>query len=524
MKNLFIASVFLSFFLVTACKDSKHEHKEAELAKLPTDGIAEYYDASLKPFYHGVASGDPLSDRVIIWTRVTPEDSLKSIQVVWEVAADSSFNRLINQGNAEALPENDYTVKVDVDKLSPDQRYYYRFTALGSTSVTGLTRTSPAGSSDSLKFAILSCSNYEFGYFNTYKALAKRDDIHAVLHLGDYIYEYPVGTYGDTTIGRKHYPSHEIISLEDYRLRYSQYRLDPDLRAAHKSHPFITIWDDHEIANNSYVDGAQNHQAEEGDYKERREAARKAYYEWLPVRQSDQLYRHFNYGGLAELIMLDERLAGRTAPVDSLTDPVLQDTARTMLGKQQMSWFQSRLSDTQSQWKIIGNQVIYSYLNWGRPDFNINLDSWDGYPAEQKKISRYIRDNKIENVIFVTGDTHASWAFEVTVDPFNDYNRKTGKGSFAVEFGTTSVNSGNANEMYPNDTVLMHEQYIVNSPLNPHLKYANLRDHGYLLLSVYSDHAQAQFYYVETLRERNANVVPGASFSVQKGSTRLISE
>lgn len=512
--------VILLFTLVTACGPSKN--KEEQLPKLPEDGIAQYYDSTLKPFYHSVASGDPLTDKVIIWTRVTPEDSLKTIEVDWEISTDQQFNDIVNSGKASTGPDMDYTVKVDVDKLSPGTEYFYRFKALGSVSPTGETNTAPEAMVDSLKFAVVSCSNYEWGYFNAYRKLAEREDINAILHLGDYIYEYPVGGYGDTTLGRKHFPRHEIVSLEDYRLRYSQYRLDPDLRAAHQNHPFITIWDDHEIANNSYTEGAQNHQPDEGPYADRREAARKAYYEWLPVRPSGHLYRSFKYGKLAELIMLDERLEGRTVPVDSILDPSFEDEDRTMLGAEQMKWFENQLKTTDSRWKVIGNQVIYSYLNWGHSTFNINLDSWDGYPAEQKRIAEFIKHNEIEDIIFVTGDTHSAFAFEVTVNPFSDYDPVSGQGAFAVEFGTTSINSSNSDERFPSDSVKLHEQKITNTPVNPHLKYSNLRDHGYLLLSLYPDRAKADFYIVETVKEPSDKQEVGKSVTVESGSHRLL--
>ncbi len=515
MKSVFFIPFFLLFIACTS-------QKEADLPTPPTDGIAVFYEPSLKPFYHGVASGDPLSDAVIIWTRVTPRDSLDAIDVEWEVSISDEFQTVFRSGSFKTSPARDYTVKVDVQGLEPNTYYYYRFKALNAVSTTGRTRTTPVAAMDSIKFAVASCSNYEWGYFNAYGRIADRDDLNAVLHLGDYIYEYGPRSYGDTTLNRIHYPAREIITLEDYRLRYSQYRLDKDLNAAHAMHPFITIWDDHEIANNSYVEGAQNHQPEEGDYVTRRESARKAYYE-LPVREStgQKLYRSFSYGELADLIMLDERLAGRTAPADSLSDPTLKDSTRTMLGKEQLSWFENTLSGSTATWKVIGNQVIYSYLNWSQPTFNINLDSWDGYPLEQKRIADLIRDNDIKNVVFVTGDTHSSWAFEVSVDPFDDYNPTTGEGAFAVEFGTTSINSSNSNERFPTDSVIAHEQKIVNSEINPHLKYANMRDHGYMILTLTQGTARADWYYVSTLKEPSTEEARGKSVTVNSGETRL---
>ncbi len=512
MKTTFLLVLAIIFF---SCSTKE----QPELPKLPLDGIATYYDSSLKPFYHGVASGDPLPNAIVIWTRVTPEDSLAEVEVEWKMAKTDDFAKIVSSGTAITTPEKDYTVKVDVTGLEPGHEYFYQFSVFGKPSIIGKTKTAPT-SSDSIKFGVVSCSNYEWGYFNAYKKLAEKE-LDAVLHLGDYIYEYGPGGYGDTTLNRIHYPDREVITLSDYRLRYSQYRLDPNLRAAHQSHAFITIWDDHEIANNSYVDGAQNHQENEGDYITRRQAARKAYYEWLPVRESETLYRKFNYGSLADLIMLDERLAGRTAPADSLNDPSLRDSTRTMLGQEQLNWLEKQLTHSKATWKVIGNQVIYSYLNWGYSKFNINLDSWDGYPLEQRKIANIVQDNGLQNVVFVTGDTHSSWAFEVSIDPFNTYEQETGEGAFAVEFGTTSINSANSNERFPTDSVIAHEHKIVNSDVNPHLKFTNLRDHGYLVLTLNKTKARADWYYVESVIKQTDKEVLGKSVFVANGSHKL---
>lgn len=517
VKKLF--TIIISF-LFLSCSSDKSE--EVSYSELPKDGVATLFNKDLLPFYHGVASGDPLTDKVIIWTRVTPRDSLPSIEVKWEVAKSSDFSSVIKEGVIETTPSKDYTVKIDVTGLEENHKYYYRFSALDNVSVIGETRTAASSGLDSVQFAVVSCSNYEFGYFNAYGRIAERQDLSAVIHLGDYIYEYGPGVYGDSASGRVNIPAHEIISLGDYRLRYSQYRLDQDLKKAHQKHPFITIWDDHEIANNSYKDGAQNHQdGEEGDYLSRKNAARKAYYEWMPVREDDQLYRQFKFGELVDLIMLDERLAGRTAPAENLDDPDLKSEERTMLGDNQLKWFEDKLNTGTGRWKIIGNQVIFSYLNWGRPNFSINLDSWDGYPVEQAKIASFIKDNDINNVVFVTGDTHTGWAFETVIDPFNNYNQETSEGAFAVEFGTTSINSGNSNERFPTDSVKLHEMKITNSPVNPHLKYANMRDHGYLLLTVFDDKTRADWYVVETLKERSQIEHLDKSASVKSGEHKL---
>jgi len=505
----------LLLLVVFACQ------KPVEYAKL-VDPLSELHDASLKPFYYGVASGDPLQNAVILWTKVSPEDSLPSIDVRWEIAYDEGFAAKAMSGTVQTGPEDGYTVKVDAKGLKPGIRYFYRFVYDLTYSPVGRTMTATEGDTESLKFGVVSCSNYEFGPFNPYGAMAERADLNAVIHLGDYIYEYGTGRYGDRTTGRKHEPPHEILSLSDYRTRYAQYRLDKDLRDVHQAHPFITIWDDHEIANDAYKDGAQNHQEDkEGSYMTRREIAEKVYYEWLPVREGEHLYRSFDFGDMAELIVLDERLAGRTAPVDSVTDPSINDDSRAMLGQMQQNWFNAKLKDSEAKWKIIGNQVIFSYLNWGLPGFSINLDSWDGYPRERTEIIENIRTNKIENIVFVTGDTHTSWALEVTEDPFVDYKKN---GAIAVEFGATSINSGNSNERAgANDqSVLAHERTLVNGPKNPHLKYTNMRDHGYMELALYQDRVLARWFYTPDRTIASREMILGKELMSPSGSNKIV--
>ena len=506
IQNLLLYSIMLIF--IAACSSKKTPGKKF------SEAVAPLYDTSLKPFYHGVASGDPLQDRVIIWTRVTPEDSATDVRVRWDIATDENFSSILKSDSTITNASKDYTVKVDVDGLQPAQYYYYRFHALGKTSVVGRTKTLSADAMDSLKLAIVSCSNWEFGYFNPYAIIADKE-VDAVVHLGDYIYEYATGVYGDTTIGRKNLPAHEIVSLSDYRTRYSQYHLDEGLRKLRMRHPLITIWDDHEVANNVYTEGAQNHQPEEGDFNTRKAAARQAYYEWLPIRESNKLYRSFTFGKLADLIMLDERLEGRTAPADSVSAPDFESDKRSMLGPDQLQWFENSLTDSKATWKIIGNQVLFSDLDISglyKKDMPKNLDAWDGYPAEKKRIEQYIAENKIADILFVTGDTHASWAIETFAEGLK--NTK-GKQALAVELGTTSVTSGNGNEGKPDDSVKVKEQKLLKQ--NPHIKYLNNRDHGYLLLTLYPQKAKAEWYYTETLRSSSQKEILGKRFSIEKG-------
>lgn len=465
--------------------------KDQSTVKRLTEPVAPLYDVTEKPFYHGVASGDPLTNKVVIWTRVTPDDSLASIDVSWEISENEQFESPVKAGSFTTSPKRDYTVKVDVDGLTPDTRYFYRFKALNQTSPVGRTQTLPAGHIDSLKFAVVSCSNWQHGYFNGYNRIADKE-VDVVLHLGDYIYEY--GTDNAKNADRKHLPDHEIITLADYRTRYSQYHLDEGLRKMRLRHPMITIWDDHEVANNTYLEGAQNHQPGEGDFLARKAAAKKAYYEWIPIREGEKHYRTFTFGSLAELIMLDERNEGKTKPAAGVNDPIYAQQDRSMLGQEQLQWFETKLRNASPVWKIIGNQVMFSDLDRSAvsPNNPRNMDSWDGYPAEKQKIADVIRSQNLKNVVFLTGDTHASWAFEVVADPLKkisaDYQ------PLAVEFGTPSISSSNSNESMPDDSVKIREQKLTNT--NPHLKYVNQRDHGYVLMTIYPNRVRADWFFV----------------------------
>jgi alkaline phosphatase D len=462
-----------------------------------------------------------LPDGVIIWTRVTPEYVTASVPVGWEISESNDFKQVLKSDTISTTEEKDFTVKVDVDGLRPGTTYYYRFTALDATSPVGRTRTAPIAARDSLKFGVVSCANWEWGYFSPYEKIGRRDDVDAVLHLGDYIYEYGSGRYGDTTI-RKNLPRNEIISLSDYRTRHSLYRTDRGLRLVSQQHPMIAIWDDHEIANDAYSEGAQNHQADkEGDYQQRKEIARRVYYEWMPIRESRRLYRSYRYGPLADLFMLDERLEGRTRPADSITDPAYNDKERSMLGKEQLAWLKDNLLQSTATWKVLGNQVIYSdvYLSSVNPKRPRNLDAWDGYPAEKKEIGNFLASSRINDVVILTGDTHSSWAIEVAIDVPRTYDAKTSKGAIAVEFGTTSVTSANQNESTSSDTVKVRENKLLKS--NPHIKYLNARDHGYLLLTLYPQKAKAQWYYMEDLRDPDTREYLARTFEVEKGSVKL---
>lgn len=513
------ALIFISILLLCACSKKNNVTSKALYFK---ENTSHLQNPNLAPFYHGVASGDPFQNSFVIWTRITPKYQLKSVLVEWEIASDKDFRDIIKSGKSMTSPEKDYTVKVIVEGLQSGTKYFYRFKSLDNYSKIGISKTLPENNQSPVNLAFVSCSNIEFGYFNAYAALAK-DNVDAVIHLGDYIYEYGPDKYGDTSFVRKNIPAHEIVTLQDYRDRYSQYRLDEDLHNLHGNVPFINIWDDHEITNNAYVSGAENHQEDEGDYDQRKAIAKQAFYEWLPIREGKTHYRKFQFGNTLELIMLDERLAGRTLQPDSLSDPRRVSKDHHLLGNTQMEWLIASLKNSNSTWKIIGNQVIFSYSDWGYDSFRQNMDAWDGYPNDQKILTEAILENDIENIVFVTGDTHTAWAFEATHDPFNNYEKNTGNGAIGVEFGVTSITSANANERFSDDLVKAHEEKICNSDINPHLKYVNMRDHGYLKLKVTNNNIIAEYKIISNLKIKDSKSMIDKVFTVKKGRKKLVS-
>ena len=519
------------------------------------------FKPELKPFYHGVASGDPLSDRVIIWTRVTPEAD-STIHVKYFVATDTSFKNIIKTGEILTDSTKDYTVKMDVTGLTAGSTYYYYFNAIGKNSVIGRTKTVPAGANENsqLKFAVVSCNNYEGGFFNAYGRIAERNDIDAVIHLGDYIYEYAPGQYRTASLKNRNgnlAPAYEIINKADYRLRYSVYRLDEDMMSAHQQHPFISVWDDHEFANDAYVTGAQNHtEGVEGVWTNRKALAKKVYFEWMPIRDNatQSVNRKIAYGNLMELFMLDTRIEARDMPPAHFDDADVP--VRKMISKEQFDWLIDGMKASPAKWKVVGNQVIISKYNLGfaagsttnppapnptdinkiRSVEDLFVDDWRGHPTQRAALIDSIKNKKINNVIFLTGDSHCSWAFDMVTTPTiypnagslnmplpsPSYDRVSGAGSVAVELGTPGISSQNFDEALPLNTALGF-QYQMNNPFslaqvglaktkidtmagntgyvhyNPHLKYVDLVQQGYMMLDVKKDSSQADWYYVNIL-------------------------
>lgn len=463
-------------------------------AQLPVDPDRSDLDPVYAPFYHGVASGDPLSDRVILWTRIT-WDTTGPLVLNWKVATDTNLINVVSSGTATTDESRDYTVKVDASGLQPDTWYYYGFEWAGRKSLTGRTRTAPAPGADvdSARFAVVSCINYQTGFFTAYERIVNRNDVNAVIVLGDYIYEYEVGGFGYVAgAGRDHEPATEILNLSDYRTRHSQYKLDHDLRAVHQQFPFITIWDDHESANDSYRDGAANHTAgTEGDWNDRKHEAVRAYLEWMPIRQPDpadsqRIHRTIPWGDLARFILLDTRLEGRDEQVLP-GDPLADDTTRHIISPAQMQWLQDELSDTSQQWKIITQQVMIAPLEIFGIAFN--LDQWDGYTADRKRLLDFIMGNQIQNTVVLTGDIHTSWGNDIP-HPDSSYNSSTGQGSATVEFVSPSVTSPNT--PFPIGANLIQLA-------NPHIKYADLTRHGFTVLDINRQRTQCDWRFVTNI-------------------------
>lgn len=441
-------------------------------------------------FQFGVASGDPSETSVVLWTAIEHQLSSKE-SIKWKISESKDMKGNIQKGETRLTSSDSKTVKVKIDGLEPGKRYYYQFNYNGENSPVGRTKTL-ATNPEELKIGIVSCSNFEAGYFNAYESLAKKD-VDVIVHLGDYIYEYGPGTYGDTSLTRTHIPNHEIIKKEDYRKRYAQYRKDPALQLVHQNHPFITIWDDHEIANDAYETGAQNHQEEEGAYADRVDIAKQVYHEWLPtdLSKDDNLYRTFSFGNFAEMIMLDGRLAGRSKQLKEASEHLEN---QSMLGSEQLGWLKNNLKSSKASWKIIGNQVIFSPTDLSRVrEESFNMDAWDGYAGERNNIVDYIDQQDISNVLILTGDTHMSWAFEVP----QDLKRLTYK-PVAIEIGTPSITSSNINESVATEDAIFMERMLMAS--NPHIKYVDGRNHGYAILTLQKDTGFVDWYHVSNLK------------------------
>ncbi len=484
-----------------------------------TTNTASTANSTTTEFAHGVASGDPLADRVILWTRVTDNPSIASqsaVSVAWWASENRNGDNPVASGSVQAEATHDYCVKVDAAGLQPDTTYYYGFSSNGINSRVGQTRTLPTQEVEGVRLAVTSCANYPQGYFNAYRQLADMDGLYAVLSLGDYLYEYGNTQYGDgEPLNRVPAPDKEIVTLEDYRTRHAQHKAESDLQDAHARHPWIVIWDDHESANNSWTGGAQNHDPDkgEGEWSTRKAAAIKSYYEWMPIRELPSgLFRNFRFGNLVDLIMLDTRLEGRNEPgarddLESANDP-----ERTLLGPVQEQRLFSHLTAAHTdsvQWKVIGQQVVFA--PWSNKTSVLNPDSWDGYRESRRRILEHVNNTSLDNMIILSGDVHSAWGMNV---PGVDETK-----SAAIELVTPAVSSP------PLASASKGTQELVEtaSTTLEHVKYANGLDNGYLIVDLNAKRARAEWYFTGPRNQRSSAVKLGKAVESVSGSNQLTS-
>jgi alkaline phosphatase D len=552
---------------LAACGQEPILEAETRITVSPDDRPAYPGTAN---FIHGVASGDPLPNSVVIWSRVTPDATYPgvSIPVSFGVFEDEAMEKPVRYGQGFANADRDYTVKVNLTDLEPDKVYYFRFIAKTTSgdisSPTGRTKTTAAGGDNPVKFAVISCSNFPFGRFHVYRDIANTPDLDAVIHLGDYLYEYGIDGYGGAVgqeIDRNHEPPLEIVSLDDYRTRHAQYKTDPDLQAAHAAAPWLCTWDDHESTNNSYRSGAENHNPEagEGNWTDRKQVAVQAYLEWMPVRDPEMgkpreaLYRRFDFGDVASVICLETRLTGRSDEISWFTEiggleasqvPLaaartmvkVQNPERTMLGAVQEDWLDEQLKDSTAKdksWQVLANQIVMARVR--PPNFTqtltdeqkaaqdigyiqqlipfsqlglpFSLDAWDGFPAARDRLYASAKEAGAR-LVTLTGDTHTAWA-NTLVDA--DGERR------GVEFGCTSVTSPGLGQ-YIKDVPDLGQQFV---DANPEVDFYDPFDNGWTTVTLTRDEVKADYRKVTDVTQETFETRYVASFVSQRDGASL---
>ncbi|EKO3827776.1 alkaline phosphatase D family protein [Vibrio harveyi] len=506
-------------------------------------------------FEYGVASGDPTQTQVIIWTRVTTAASY--VEVTWQVSRSEDFSTIEQSGTFTTDTSRDFTVKVDVQNLNPSTQYYYRFMVGETTSIVGMTQTLPEGSVDKASMAVVSCANYPAGYFNVYKEILKQhqtESFDVVLHLGDYIYEYGAGGYASedaARLGREPSKGTECITLDDYRKRYAQYRQDQDLQALHAALPMIAVWDDHELANDAWKNGAENHQDNEGSFVDRRAAAAAAWTEWLPVRENTfsnmLIYRQFSFGDLINLMMLDTRLVGRDQPLDyfSLNAPTMDSIGglvaqsrsadRELLGTEQLAWLMNAFNSQDAKWNVLGQQVLMSrmelpssvmlamfqlfnatdeqkmdallavnsaisnYLADPSSDtikLPYNLDAWDGYYVERERVYEIAKASE-GHFVCLAGDTHNAWTSEL---------KDVSNNPVGVEFATSSVSSPGLEEYLALEPVAIAQMEYTLPHLVSELQWTDIKQRGFMRVTFTPEKAQSTWYMLSSVKDKNYQV------------------
>jgi alkaline phosphatase D len=512
----------------------------------PTAAAVPARAAETPAFLHGVASGDPLPDGILLWTRVTPVPEAvpgsglgPDVEVNWTVALDKAFTTVVAKGTVTATAASDHTVKADVRGLAPATDYWFRFSAAGSDSPAARTRTAPAAGAavSNLRFGVVSCANWEAGHFAAYRHLAARGDLDAWLHLGDYVYEYGTGQYGTRgTVVRPHAPAHEILTLADYRTRHGRYKTDPDLQALHAAAPVVAIWDDHEIANDTWSGGAENHtEGAEGAWTARQAAAKQAYFEWMPVRQAlaGTTYRRLRFGKLADLSLLDLRsFRSRQVTVGS---GEVDDPERTLTGRAQLDWLKAGLAASDTTWRLVGNSVMIApfavgalsaellrplakLLGLPREGLAISTDQWDGYTDDRRELLGHLRANAIRNTVFLTGDIHMAWANDVPVNA-GTYPLSA---SAATEFVVTSVTSDNLDDLMkvPEGTVSAVAAPVIRAA-NRHVHWVDTDRHGYGVLDLTAERAQMDYYVLSDRTRADATSSWARSYRTRSGTQKV---
>ncbi|WP_306321261.1 MULTISPECIES: alkaline phosphatase [unclassified Streptomyces] len=512
----------------------------------PLAATSPAHAAEAPAFLHGVASGDPLPDGVLLWTRVTPTAEAipgsgkgPDVRVSWEIAEDKGFRTVVGRGTVTASAASDHTVKADVRGLRPETAYYFRFSVDATHSPVGRTRTTPAADASpaGLRFGVVSCANWEAGYYSPYRHLAARTDLDAVLHLGDYLYEYKTGEYptADYTV-RQHAPTHEIVSLADYRTRHGQTKTDADVQAMQATHPLIAIWDDHEFANDAWSGGAENHTPDtEGDWAARQQAAKQAYFEWMPVRPSTAgtVFRRLRFGSLADLHLLD--LRSFRSEQSSVGNGAVDSPDRTITGRAQLDWLKSGLTASDAHWKLVGTSVMISPVAFGalpahltgplaellglpKEGLAINVDQWDGYTHDRAELISHLREHAVRDTVFLTGDIHMAWANDVPVKAAT-YPLSP---SAATEFVVTSVTSDNLDDILhvaPDTLSTVAEGAI--KAANRHVRWLDMDHHGYGVLDVTAERAQMDFYVVSDRADANATSAWKRSYRTLTGTQKV---
>jgi len=518
---------------------------------------------SIGAFTHGVASGDPFSTSVVLWTRVSPNTE-SDINITWEVSRDKSFNEIARSGQYSTNKARDYCVKVIADKLDPGQTYYYRFRSGETLSAIGRTRTLATEQTQQLRFAVVSCSNWQHGYFNVYDAIAKRAEDNpydAMIHLGDYYYEYRA-LENPRLSDRTHQPAHEIVTLEDYRQRHAQYRSDPALQSATAAMPLIAVWDDHETSNDSWVTGAENHQVEtEGNWDARKQAALRAYYEWMPIREPkvgrvrSEIYRNFRFGDLANITCVETRLTARAEPIivesyiddisseggaETFRQDVLNAPDREMFGADQQSFIIDAMRQSKQDgvaWRMLANQVIMARLL--TPDFSpyideISLkqietvwpkvrdfvtlskynmplypDSWEGYPVAREKFYAALEAAGLRDMLVLTGDAHEFWVNELTSESGEKYGLELVTSSISSETLTAFLGDGTS------------DHNLLLTQKNGDARFYDATRNGFIDLTLTHKKAAVTMFNVDTVVSREYVLSETASFTVRKSKDTI---